>query len=64
MKRKLVFNDTYFPMENLNNSTTNNSEGNTNDIVQIPLFILIIIFASIYIILVLGHKTFRAKKLN
>lgn len=60
----IVFNNTYFPMENFNNSIINNSSNHTADIAQIPPFILIIIFASIYIIVVLSHKTFRAKKFN
>ncbi len=55
-------NVTNFSTENLNNSTINNSHSNITDIIQIPLFSLIIIVASIYIILVLSHKTFRAKK--
>jgi hypothetical protein len=49
-------------MENSNNSITNNSQTGITDIIQIPLFALIILIASIHIILVLSRKTLRSNK--
>jgi len=51
-------------MENFNNSIKNNSESSIADITQTPLFVIIIIIASIYIILVLSRKTLRSNKFN
>ncbi len=47
-------NNSHFPMENFNNSITNNSESIVVDIIRIPLFVLIVILASAYIIFVLS----------
>lgn len=51
-------------MDNSTNSITNDSQTSIADIIQIPLFILIIILAGIYIILVLSRKTLRINKFN
>ena len=48
-------------MDNSNYTSTNNSQNNIGDIIQISLLVLIIIHTSIYIILVLSRKTLRSK---
>jgi hypothetical protein len=59
-----ILNNSVVPMEYSNNSLADNSQSNITAIIQIPLFVLIIILASGYIILVLSRKTLRSNKFN
>ncbi len=51
-------------MQNRNQSVSNNSTSDPIDIIQIPLFVLVVLFAGLYITVVLSRKTLRSNKFN